>query len=107
MVLGGSLCSEYLALQSSDEDECETVMEEKCFTQDTTHCVTQYVKVTREGSIIGERSSHCLNKKKLLLVPGNIYLQLFEILLRNILKDISSTFVLSEKLSDPKQESVP
>ena len=46
LVLGGSLCSEYLALQSEEDEECETVKEEKCFTQDTTHCVTQYVKVT-------------------------------------------------------------
>ena len=47
LVLGGSLCSEYLALQSEEEEEeCETVMEEKCFTQNSTQCLTQYVKVT-------------------------------------------------------------
>ena len=46
LVLGGSLCSEYLALQSEEEDQCEAVREQKCFTQDSTQCVTQYVKVT-------------------------------------------------------------
>ena len=46
LVLGGSLCSEYLALQPQEQEDCETVMEEKCSTQNTTHCITQYVKVT-------------------------------------------------------------
>ena len=42
-----SLLINHLQSQEEEEEEqCETVMEEKCITQDTTHCVTQYVKVT-------------------------------------------------------------
>ena len=51
LVLGGSLCSEYLALQPQEQEDCETVMEEKCSSQDTTHCFTQYVKVTTQLSL--------------------------------------------------------
>ena len=45
-MLGGSLCSEYLALQLEYKHHFEAVREQKCFTQDSTQCVTQYVKVT-------------------------------------------------------------
>ena len=44
VVLGGSLCEEYLQLVGTEE-ECRTVMEEECETRDTRQCVTQYVKV--------------------------------------------------------------
>ena len=76
-MLGGSLCSEYLALQpeEEEEDDCETVMEDKCLSQNTTHCTTQLVKVT---TLAGPLSQF----------PG-----------------LSS--LLSEKLPDQKPESVP
>ena len=68
-MLGGSLCSEYLALQPSEEEEeeCETVMEQKCVTQNSTQCVTQYVKVTTLTHFDLECSlKKCLSMEKLL-----------------------------------------
>ena len=47
--LGGSLCAEYLQLER--EEDCQTVMQEKCFTQDATQCVTQYVKVSSQSKV--------------------------------------------------------
>ena len=59
-MLGGSLCSEYLALQPEEEEDCETVMEEKCVSQDRSLCTTQYVKVITQLIARAEVSSVCL-----------------------------------------------